>query len=411
MGGEWVRIPLGEFVTLQRGHDLPEERRRPGSVPILGSFGVTGWHDTAKVPGPGVTVGRSGASYGVVSYSDVDFWPLNTALYVTDFHENDARFAYYFLSHFDFKSFNSGSAQPSLNRNFLHPVVVEVPPGDQQRAIARILGTLDDKIELNRRMNETLEAMAQALFKSWFVDFDPVRAKAEGRDSGLPKPLADLFPDSFEDSELGEIPAGWGVGALGDAVELLRDQVNPFDEPESEFAHFSIPAFDEGQSPKSERGAEIKSLKFRVPPHSVLVSKLNPTIERVWLVGAEVDARSVCSTEFLVLMARPPFTAAYVYSLSRSRLFRQQVAELVTGTSNSHQRAQASSILGLQLVIPPADLVRALDSGLAAVLSRALETRRESRSLAMTRATLLPKLISGELRVDSAANIGYEVTR
>ncbi|EQD78764.1 restriction modification system DNA specificity subunit, partial [mine drainage metagenome] len=121
-------MPLGEFVTLQRGHDLPDEQRRPGSVPILGSFGITGWHDEAKALGPGVTVGRSGASFGVVSYSSRDYWPLNTALYVIDFHGNDPRFAYYFLQQFDFKSYNSGSAQPSLNRNFIHPVPVDVPP-------------------------------------------------------------------------------------------------------------------------------------------------------------------------------------------------------------------------------------------------------------------------------------------
>ena len=104
---------------------------------------------------------------------------------------------------------------------------IPLPPRREQRAIAHILGTLDDKIELNRRMNETLEAMARALFKSWFVDFDPVRAKAEGRDPGLPKPLADLFPDRLVDSELGEIPEGWEVRCFGDVVEQVRDQENP----------------------------------------------------------------------------------------------------------------------------------------------------------------------------------------
>ena len=216
----WTRISLGEFVTLQRGHDLPDVQRRMGSVPILGSFGITGWHDEAKARGPGVTVGRSGASFGVASYSPVDYWPLNTALYVIDFHGNDERFAYYFLKLFNFQSYNSGSAQPSLNRNLIHPVPVGVPPLPEQRAIANILGTLDDKIELNRRMNETLEAMARALFKSWFVDFDPVRAKGEGRDPGLPKPLADLFPARLVDSELGEIPEGWEVAPLPEVVDV-----------------------------------------------------------------------------------------------------------------------------------------------------------------------------------------------
>jgi type I restriction enzyme, S subunit len=220
VGKGWIRMRLGEFVTLQRGHDLPDERRRPGDVPILGSFGITGRHDEAKTRGPGVTVGRSGASFGVVSYSPIDFWPLNTALYVIDFHGNDERFAYYFLKQFDFQGYNSGSAQPSLNRNFIHPIPIDVPPLSEQRAIAHTLGTLDDKIELNRRMNETLEAMARALFQSWFVDFDPVRAKPEGRDPGLPKEIADLFPDSFEDSELGEIPKGWEIKSIGDIADV-----------------------------------------------------------------------------------------------------------------------------------------------------------------------------------------------
>src|SRR6266536_5525141 len=195
--GTWIDVSLGDFVTLQRGHDLPEGQRVAGTVPVVGSFGVTGWHNVAKAKAPGITVGRSGASFGVVTYSAVDYWPLNTALYVIDFHGNDQGFAYYFLQQFDFKRYNSGSAQPSLNRNFVHPVRILVPPLPEQRAIAHFLGTLDDKIELNGRMNETLEGMARALFKSWIVDFDPVRAKAEGRDPGLPKPIADLFPDSF----------------------------------------------------------------------------------------------------------------------------------------------------------------------------------------------------------------------
>jgi type I restriction enzyme S subunit len=221
MAGEWKRMTLGDFVTLQRGHDLPEESRRPGHVPILGSFGITGWHDTAKTRGPGVTVGRSGASFGVVSYSANDYWPLNTALYVIDFHGNDERCAYYLLKQFDFKSYNSGSAQPSLNRNFIHPVPVDVPPLPEQRAIAHILGTLDDKIELNRRMTETLETMARTLFKSWFVDFDPVRAKVEGRDPGISRCLTDLFPARLVATALGEYrPVGASPLSVTYAVVL-----------------------------------------------------------------------------------------------------------------------------------------------------------------------------------------------
>ena len=303
------------------------------------------------------------------------------------------------------KFLNVGAVFDSLRCADVPNFELRIPPISEQRAIAHILGTLDDKIDLNRRMNETLEAMARALFKSWFVDFDPVRAKAEGRDPGLPRYLADLFPDSFQDSELGEIPKGWNVGRFGDVVEQLRDQENPLLSPEALYHHFSLPAFDEGQSPKAEYGESIKSQKSRVPAGVVLLSKLNPEIERVWLVDVRPPERAVCSTEFLVLGARPPFTRGFVYCLARSPLFRQQIEGLVTGTSKSHQRAQADSILSLAVVVPPSAIVEAFDRSADNQLARTLECRRESRTLAAMRDTLLPKLISGELRVRDVQSV------
>ena len=151
-----------------------------------------------------------------------------------------------------------------------------LPPLPEQRTIAHILGTLDDKIELNRRMNETLEEMARALFKSWFVDFEPVRAKMEGRwrrgetRPGLPADLYDMFPDRLVDSELGEVPDGWEVRALGAMVEQLRDNENPQASPNATFSHFSIPAFDQGKVPIQEYGSDIKSAKTRLQRGVVL---------------------------------------------------------------------------------------------------------------------------------------------
>jgi len=371
----------------------------------MGSFGVTGWHDEARAKGPGVTVGRSGASIGVVSYVNEDYWPLNTCLFVTDFLGNDPKFCYYWLKTLDLAAYNSGSAQPSLNRNYIYGMPASFPDDiEEQRAIAHILGTLDDKIELNRRLNETLEAIARALFKSWFVDFDPVHAKAERRDPGLPKPLADLFPDSFEDSELGEIPKGWKVGRFGDVVEQLRDQENPLSSPDVLFHHYSLPAFDEGQTPKLEYGKDIKSLKSRVPADTILLSKLNPEIERVWLVDVRPGERAVCSTEFLVLRARSPFERSYAYCLARTPFFRQQIEGLVTGTSKSHQRAQVDSILNIEVVIPPSPLIAAIERSAAGFLERTFVCRHESRTLATQRDALLPKLISGEIRVTKGEN-------
>ena len=185
-----------------------------------------------------------------------DFWPLNTTLWVKDFKGNDIRFCYYLLKSLDLDRFNAGTSVPTLNRNHIHPMAVKIPSVTAQRSIAHVLGTLDDKIELNRRMNETLEEMARALFKSWFVDFDPVHAKAalklhaasgshadrpttprdEGSDgevsSGwtieraraylekMDPSIAALFPDRFADSEFGEIPEGWEVKDLPEILDF-----------------------------------------------------------------------------------------------------------------------------------------------------------------------------------------------
>jgi type I restriction enzyme S subunit len=192
-------------------------------------------------------------------------------------------------------------------------------------------------------------------------------------------------------------------------VEQLREPENPPDFPDALFRHFSIPAFDESQAPRSEPGENIKSLKSRVPPGAVLLSKLNPEIERVWLVDVEPGDRAVCSTEFLVLRARPPYGRSYAYCLARSAVFRQQIEALVTGTSKSHQRAQAGAILDLTVILPPAQVADAFDSIASALLDRTLQCRRESRTLAAVRDAMLPKLISGELRLRAAEHLIKDV--
>ena len=154
----WHDTTLGDFVALQRGHDLTEPQRRVGRVPVMGSAGQNGFHDTALAKGPGIVIGRSGASFGQVHFSKEDFWPHNTGLYVTDFKGNDPLFAFYFLKALDFDRFNSGSAQPSLNRNFIYPIPIRVPKPAEQKAIAAVLGALDDKIENNRKINHHLPA-------------------------------------------------------------------------------------------------------------------------------------------------------------------------------------------------------------------------------------------------------------
>jgi len=430
MVGEWPTVPVSQLATAVIG-GTPSRNVADywhGDVPWATAKDVTAVpgrylehveeritqeglkHSAAKVLPKGTVVITARGTVGAVAQLGraMAFNQTCYALLPKGGLDND--FLFYALKGTiaEMRALTYGTVFETITTKTFDHWLIPLPPLPEQRAIAHILGTLDDKIELNRRMSETLEAMARALFKAWFVDFEPVRAKMEGRWErgqslpGLPAHLYDLFPDRLVNSELGEIPEGWSVGTLAEIVELVRDHVNPLSEPASEFLHFSIPAFDEGQWPKLERGEEIKSQKWQVPPGVVLLSKLNPEIERVWLVDVKPDDRAVCSTEFLVLRPKPPYGRAYVYCLTRSPLFRQQIEGLVTGTSKSHQRAQPSAILELAAIKPSAPVVPAFDRAAASLLDRTLECRRESRTLSALRDALLPKLIRGEIRVKDA---------
>jgi type I restriction enzyme S subunit len=275
---------------------------------------------------------------------------------------------------------------------------ITLPPLPTQRAIAHVLGTLDDLIELNRETNDILEEMARALFKSWFVDFDPVRAKLEGRPpAGMDAATADLFPDHFQDSELGQIPKGWEVGKVSDLATLGRVAVNPGRHPEEFFDHYSLPAFDDGRNPKTEIGSAIMSNKFLVEPDSVLLSKLNPHIPRVWLPDLNTERRSVCSTEFMVARANAGASRDYLFSLFTNPYFASIYGTLVSGTTGSHQRISPDSFVAMQVVSPPAPLIKAFTKVVKAMFDTIHSNLHESRDLATLRDTLLPKLLSGEV--------------
>ena len=399
MSSEWASRSLSEFVRLQRGHDLTASEQRAGSIPVMGSAGPNGTHSEALAKGPGLVIGRSGASIGRVHFSEVDYWPHNTCLYVTDFLGNNARFAYYLLQTLNLAGYNSGSAQPSLNRNFIYSIRIQVPARCEQDEIAHLLNSLDNRIALLRETNTTLEAIAQALFKSWFVDFDPVRAKSQGRaPAGMDEATAALFPDSFEESALGLVPKGWRQGTVSDFAQIHRGSVNPGGSGDTLFEHYSLPAFDAGQMPVRELGAEIKSNKTSVPRDAVLLSKLNPHIPRVWL-PFDAGPHAVCSTEFLVLVPTAEASKEFAYCLFVAVPFQERLRQLVTGTSNSHQRVKPDGVATLSAVVPPGRVLDAFTSVVRPVLERVGSNRLQAQTLATLRDTLLPRLISGQLRL------------
>ncbi|HAZ60103.1 MAG TPA: restriction endonuclease subunit S [Gammaproteobacteria bacterium] len=285
---------------------------------------------------------------------------------------------------------------------------VPLPPLLEQRAIAHILGTLDDKIELNRRMSEVLEAMARALFKSWFVDFDPVRARMEGRDPGLPQPLADLFPVCLVESELGEIPEGWEVAPLPEIVD-----VNP---TRSLRKGVVAPYLDMANMPTHGHSADDVVYRefgsgMRFINGDTLVARITPCLENgktAFVDFLEDDQVGWGSTEYIVLHPKPPLPEEYAYCLARSAEFRDFAIQSMTGTSG-RQRVPAESLTHFRVAVPPKAIAQAFGRAVKPRLARAAAAVRESRTLAALRDTLLPKLISGELRVKAAERIIEEV--
>ena len=309
----------------------------------------------------------------------------------------------------DLEARATGTTVVGIKQSVLRKIDLAFPSFLDQKAIAHILGTLDDKIELNHKTNETLEAMAKALFKSWFVDFDPVRAKAEGRPTGLPAEISNLFPDSFEDSELGEIPRAWGVAKIDQIFKIQKGSIDPSVTPDETFDHYSIPAFDSGKNPAKELGSSIKSQKFLVGDDDLLISKLNPSTPRVWIPFSSSARRSICSTEFLVCRASTDVGRAFAYCLASSDSIIEVMTGLAGGTSNSHQRIRPSDFLSLDCCIGSQKVRSAFSDVVEPLLRKTLAQRIESRSLAYARDALLPKLISGELRIPDAEKMLEEV--
>lgn len=193
---EWKECKLGDFFELHRGYDLTKSEIKTGPYPVVCSTSIMGYHSEYKVRAPGVVIGRSG-TLGEVQFIDKDFWPHNTSLYVSDFKGNSPKFIKYFLQLFGTGNVGGGSAVPTLNRNHLQALAVKVPPLPTQQKIAAILSSLDDKIELNNKINTNLEQQAGALFKNWLVDFEPFG---------------------------GKMPEGWKVGKLSDIAEITMGQ-------------------------------------------------------------------------------------------------------------------------------------------------------------------------------------------
>lgn len=415
MSSEWKECTLGDVVNFRRGHDLPKPKMKSGRYPVMGSNGVIGFHNEFTTKSPCVSIGRSG-NVGNPKILKQDCWAHNTTLYIDDFKGNDPLYVYYLLHRLSLANYKGGSAVPTLNRNHIHPIELSIPPLPEQKAIAHILGTLDDKIELNRKMNETLEQMAQALFKSWFVDFDPVldnalakgnkipealKPKAEkrkevissGKYKALPKEIKELFPSSFEfNDELEKwIPEGWEVSTIGQEFDVTMGQSPPGSSYNKE--GLGIPFFQG----KTDFG-------FRFPTNRIYCTEpkrtanINDTLISVRApVGNANLALSSCAIgRGLAALRHKSKSISFTYY---SILELKEIFDVFEGEGTVFGSINQTDLKNISVIKSDPQILEQYDIIAKSYDQKIQINENQISSLTQQRDVLLPQLISGKLRV------------
>lgn len=406
----FLEVPLSEIADFRNGKGLsPDFYTDSGQFPVFGSNGEIARTNELLNEDPVVVIGRVGAYCGAVHSSFGPSWVTDNAIIARPKAGTDVRYLYYRLRTLDLRSTAGGSAQPLVTQGGLSAVRTTHAPPDAQRAIAHILGTLDDKIELNCRMNDTLGAMAQALFKSWFVDFDPVRAKAGGRTpGGIGAETARLFPSELVDSDLGPIPKGWQPGRVGGCVTLKRGttykgvlvgKAGP--------ALLGLGSIRAGGGFRSDG---FKTYGGECPPELML----GPGDLYVSLKGATKDGEMIGSVarvpttvasgrltqDTVALQVQDPTWRRYLYRLLLTPEYRTYCANRATGSAVV--ALSREDFLAYPLVVPQADILVHFDEMAAALDSRAEQCAAENYALEEARDALLPRLLSGAIEIPAA---------
>jgi len=377
---EWKEVRLGDILNFRRGHDLPHSAMKPGNIPVAGSNGVIGYHDTATPIKPILTIGRSGNVGKPYFYEEA--WAHNTTLYVDDFKGNDPKFLYYLCQTMPFANFGGGSAVPTLNRNHIHPLETKIPVKvEDQRRIASILSSLDRKIELNNKINADLEEMAQAIFKNWFVDFEPFK---NGK---------------FVDSELGMIPEGWKVGCLGDMGAVVcgktpsKSNSNYYggDIPFIKIPDMHGNVFVESSEDRLTELGSLSQIKKLIPPYSLMVS----CIATVGLVSINTKP-SHTNQQINTVIPHNKSALFYLYQyIKNNEELLKNMGRGGTTTLNVNTR----SFSNIRLLIPSEIALEQFHRVVEGLFKKIELNLHESRTLSTLRDTLLPRLMSGELEV------------
>lgn len=381
----WVVKKLGDVITLQRGHDLPKTKMLVGVYPVAGSNGIIGYHNSFTTKEKGVTIGRSG-NIGKPQYYEQKFWAHNTVLYVKDFKGNDEKFIYYLLKTMDFSILNSGSAVPTLNRNYVHDTLAKIPTKEIQKEIAAILSSLDDKIELNQQINKKLEEMAQAIFKEWFIDFNfPDENGNPYRDSG----------GTMIDSELGQIPATWSVKSLDEVANftngLAMQKFRPIDN-ECSLPVLKIKELRQGNTDiNSDRCKADIPDSVKIFDGDVIFSWSGSLMVELWTGG---DAGL---NQHLFKVTSDKYSKIFYYLWTKHHLAKFIAIAQDKATTMGH--IQRKHLSDAKIFCPNNFIMDRFNHATHPMLEQLIAKNIEISNLINLRDTLLPKLMYGELEI------------
>ncbi|MCT8365332.1 restriction endonuclease subunit S [Xanthomonas citri] len=373
MVDEWRESTWGEEISLEYGKAIRGYNETRGKYRVFGSNGPIGWTDNALAEGPGVILGRKGAYRGVQFWRE-PFWVIDTAYYVVPKTELDMRWLYYAIKHYKLGEIDDGSPIPSTTRAAVYVQELAVPSPEEQRSIADVLGTLDDRIDNLRQTNATLEAIAAALFKSWFVDFDGV-------------PATDM-----QESELGLIPKGWRVGSVYDISEVRYGA--PFSSSKFNTVGDGLPLVRIRDLRNEKPGVwtlEIHPKGYLIQPGDIIVGMDGEF--RAYLWGGEP---AWMNQRICAFHPKSPYCAAFVHNVIAPHLARVEETEVATTVIHLGK----SDIDEFRVIIPSDEVAAKFEALCQPLYDRIVTGKQQAATLAALRNTLLPRLISGQLRVN-----------
>jgi len=362
---EWRDIKLKEVIKFGNGKKKPNS---DGMIPIYGGNGILGHSSESNYDNETIIIGRVGAYCGSVYYENKPIWVSDNALSAKPKNDNNTKFLYYFLKHSQLNQHAGGSSHPLVTQTLLNSLEYNFcMDTTEQKAIAEVLSSLDDKIDLLHRQNKTLEELAQTLFRQWFIE--------EAKDE-------------------------WEEYEIRDFATHKKVSIKPAQNPNDNFLHYSLPAFDTNKEPNAELGSDIKSNKYRVESFSILMSKLNPKTPRVWDIYFEPEKNSICSTEFQVVEPNNKELFPFISTLLKSEKVKGELAMSASGTSGSHQRVKPEDIFNISFFTPSVEKMKEFSTILEPNYLKQIKNQQQIKTLEKMRDTLLPKLMSGEVKIN-----------